>query len=65
MRKVRSDIDFAVEYEGERWVLDLFEYRNERGEGQLRVSRIRGNVTTPLLKEALQLEADSRALRLY
>jgi len=65
MKKVHSEADFRLEYEGQVWTLDLAEYRDVHGKGELRVARVNGNVTTPLLKEALQLEADSRALRLH
>lgn len=62
LKKVRSEVGFRLEYDGQVWVVDMAEYRDPQGKGELRVTRIEGNVTTPLLKEALELEAASRAV---
>lgn len=64
LKKVRSEVGFRLEYDGQVWVVDMAEYRDLQGNGELRVTRIEGNVTTPLLKEALELEAASRAVTL-
>jgi len=63
MTKVRHDRSFKLRHEGQVWTMDLAEWRNKAtGKGQLRCYRIDGDVTTPLLAEALQLEADARGL---
>ena len=63
MIKVRHDRDFELKHEGLRWTMDLAEWREEAGtKGELRAYQIRGNICTPLLKEALELEAAARGL---
>jgi hypothetical protein len=65
MKKVRHDRALRIAYEGKVWIVDAAEIRFEdTGRGELRVYRVHGDVTTPLLAEALQLEADSRGLAL-
>lgn len=61
-RKVRHDKELRIDYEGFSWVVDCAEWRDDQGRGQLRVYRIIGDVTTPMLREALQNEADGRGL---
>lgn len=65
LKKGRHDRALRIEHEGKVWTIEAAEWRNEaRTRGELRVYRIEGDVTTPLLAEALQAEADSRALGL-
>ena len=61
--KVRHDRDFRLEHEGKHWIVEVAEWRDHAtGKGELRAYRIDGDVTTPLLREALELEAASRGL---
>jgi hypothetical protein len=62
MKKIRHDRNIRIEHEGCVWNIDAAEWRNGEGRGELRVYRIHGDVTTPLLVEALELEAASRGL---
>lgn len=62
MNKVKHDRDFCLKYEDKVWIVDIAEWRGAAGEGELRCYRVEGDVTTPLLAEALQNEADSRGL---
>jgi hypothetical protein len=65
MKKVRHDKALRIRYEGKVWIVDAAEWRTPDGSrGELRVYRIEGDVTTPLLGEALQAEAESRTLSL-
>jgi hypothetical protein len=65
MKKVRHDRNLRIDHEGKFWIVDAAEWRNAAGtRGELRVYRIEGDVTTPLLAEALQAEAEGRALGL-
>jgi hypothetical protein len=65
LKKVRHDRELRLEHEGKVWTIDAAEWRNEtKTRGELRVYRIEGDVTTPLLGQALQAEAESRALGL-
>lgn len=64
MRKVRHDKAFRLEHEGHVWTLDIAEWRDNAGNGELRVYSVHGNVATPALREALELEAVSRGLSL-
>jgi hypothetical protein len=62
-KKVRHDKAFRLAHEGQVWTVDLAEWRDaETGKGELRCYRVEGNVTTPLLAEALRLEAQARGL---
>lgn len=46
------------------WIVDLAEWRDETSKkGELRAYRIDGDITTPLLREALDLEAQVRGLQ--
>lgn len=62
MKKTRHDKALRIEHEGQAWTIDAAEWRDETGKGELRVYTVHGNVTTPLLVEALELEAASRGL---
>lgn len=65
LTKGRHDRSLRIEHEGKVWTIEAAEWRNkDKTRGELRVYRIEGDVTTPLLAEALQAEADSRALGL-
>jgi hypothetical protein len=65
MIKTRHDRDFQLRHEGFLWTVDLAEWRDKvTGKGELRAYRIQGDITTPLLGEALALEAQSRALEI-
>lgn len=65
MWKTHHDKRYQLRHEGQLWVLDLAVwYDKETQKGELRVYRVEGNVTTPLLIEALQLEAAARGLKL-
>lgn len=63
MSKVRHDRALVIEHEGQRWTIDAAEWRDGR-HGELRVYRINGDITSPLLADALALEAQSRSLQL-
>jgi hypothetical protein len=63
-KKVRHDRNFKLSHEGLNWIVDLAEWRDETSKkGELRAYRIDGDITTPLLKEALDLEAQVRGLQ--
>jgi|LakMenE01Jun11ns_1017448.scaffolds.fasta_scaffold9930028_9 hypothetical protein len=63
-KKVRHDREFNLSHEGLRWIVDLAEWRDETSKrGELRAYRIDGDITTPLLREALELEAQTRGLQ--
>lgn len=63
MRKVSHDKHFTLKHEGKSWILDCAVWIDRRtGKGEFRVYRIDGDITTPLLAEALELEAQGRAL---
>jgi hypothetical protein len=63
MKKVRHDRSFKLSYEGQHWTVDLAEWRDSTtGKGELRTYAVNGDITSPLLSEALELEADKRAL---
>jgi hypothetical protein len=63
-KKVRHDRKFRLFHEGRDWIVDLAEWRDEtNGKGELRAYRIDGDITTPLLVEALDLEAQARGLQ--
>lgn len=65
LKKVRHDKNLRLEHEGKFWIVDAAEWRNaDDTRGELRVYRIEGDVTTPLLAQALQAEAEGRALSL-
>jgi hypothetical protein len=65
MKKVRHDKNLRIDHEGKFWIVDLAEWRNAADtRGELRVYRVEGDVTTPLLAEALEAEAQGRALSL-
>ena len=65
MEKIRHDKNFRLVYEGINWTVDLAEWFDKKtGKGELRAYRIDGDITTPLLQEALQLEAESRGLKM-
>lgn len=65
MKKVRHDRRLRLEHEGKVWVVDAAEFRSvDDSRGELRVYRVEGDVTTPLLREALEAEAQGRALGL-
>lgn len=64
MREVKREEGFKLQHEGQTWTLDISEWRDEKGAGELRVHRVEGNKTTPLLVEALKREADSRGISL-
>jgi hypothetical protein len=65
MKKVRHDKALRIAYEGKVWIVEAAEWRSlDDTRGELRVYRIEGDVTTPLLAEALQAEAEGRALSL-
>ena len=53
-----------IEHEGHVWQIDAKAFYRENGAGELRVYRVHGDVTTPKLHEALQLEADVIGLKL-
>jgi hypothetical protein len=57
-KKVRHDRNFRLSHEGLHWIVDLAEWRDET-----RAYRIDGDITTPLLREALDLEAQVRGLQ--
>lgn len=57
--------DHVLNHEGKRWTVDIAAWEDLDGKsGQLRVYRVEGDVTTPLLKEALEAEAAAEGLRL-
>lgn len=60
-KKVRHDRRLKLEHEGERWEVDAAEWR-DGDRGELRVYSVHGNINSPALKEALELEAASRGL---
>lgn len=63
MKKVKHQKNFKLTHEGKVWTLDLAEWRDTKtGKGQLRVYRVDGDITNPLLREALELEATVRGL---
>lgn len=62
MTKTRHDKALEIEHEGFRWTVDAAEWRDAEGHGELRVYAIHGDVTTPALAEALELEAATRGL---
>ena len=64
MKKVRHDTNLRIEHEGQVWHVDAAEWRGEGGVGELRIYAVHGSVTTPLLAEALELEAAARGLDL-
>ena len=62
-KKTRHDREFLLTHEDKSWTIDLAEWRDEKtGKGELRAYRIDGDITTPLLREALELEAAARGL---
>jgi hypothetical protein len=63
MKKVRHDKALKIEHEGQRWTLDAAEW-NDGQRGELRVYRVHGDITSPLLAEALEVEAQDRGLAL-
>ncbi len=63
MKRVRIDSGLDIEHEGMRWNVDAAEWQAPDGHGELRISKVRGDVTSPLLMTALQAEADARGLR--
>ena len=63
MVKVKHQKNFWLEHEGLVWCIDCAEFFDaQTGKGEFRVYRVEGDVTTPLLKEALEAEAQGRAL---
>jgi hypothetical protein len=62
MREVKQDKRFVLQHEGETWTLDVAEWRDDKGDGELRVSRVQATIIPPLLATALQREAKSRGL---
>ena len=65
MNKVKHEKDFRLELDGTFWTIDLAEWRDPaNGSGELRVYRVEGDITTPKLADALELEAGSRGLAL-
>ncbi len=64
MKKIRHDRNLRIEHEGFAWNVDAAEWVGSDGSGELRVYKIHGDVTTPLLVEALELEAVARGLNL-
>lgn len=63
MHKVRHDKNFRLEHEGHVWQLDIAEWRDDRGGGQLRVYTVHGDINANVaLWEALELEATTRGL---
>lgn len=61
--KVAHHREHHLEYEGRHWTIDYAVWRNSES-GELRVYRIFGDVTTPLLAKALQAMAGAEGLRL-
>lgn len=65
MKKTAHNTDFRLEHGGLHWTVDIATWRDdEDGTGELRVYRIHGDVTTPLLREGLEALADVRGLQL-
>jgi uncharacterized OsmC-like protein len=63
LRKVRHDRNFKLAHEGQHWTVDLAEWRDSAtGKGELRAYAVNGDITSPLLRDALELEADKRCL---
>jgi hypothetical protein len=65
MKKVDHQKNYRLEHEGLFWHIDFAEWRGDDGKGEIRVYRIDGDVTTPLLHEALQSLADQRGYAGY
>ena len=61
MEKQFSTMFTTIEHEGNRWGVKykIFPKRKE-----LRVYRVEGDITTPLLREALELFTQAQALKL-
>jgi hypothetical protein len=65
MEKIKALIGFKLEYEGQSWIVDLAIWVNRKtGKGELRCYRVEGDITSPLLAEALQNKAEAEALNL-
>lgn len=65
MRKISHNKNYILEYEGKKWKLDVAIWMSsDNSYGELRVYKIEGDVTTPLLQEALELEAQTLGLTL-
>lgn len=60
--KVKHERGFPLKYEGQTWIVELAEWRDQFGKGELRVYRIEGDITSKDLADALQNEADGRGL---
>lgn len=65
MIKRKHDKNHRLEYEGKAWNVNIAEWWDANAQkGELRVYRIEGDVTSPLLNDALVLEAQARGLSL-
>lgn len=62
MRKVAHNRALQIEHEGQRWTVDAAEWR-EGDHGELRIYSVHGDITSPDLRDALELEAQARGLQ--
>lgn len=64
MKKVRHDKTYPLKYEGQVWIVNMAEWHDGKGGGELRIYAVHGDVSSDLTKlhEALELEAATRGL---
>ena len=63
MQKVSHSKGYTLLYEGQQWVIEFAIWINPAStKGELRVYRIEGDVTSPLLSQALEDLAQQKSL---